>query len=204
MIARTGRLLIILFMLSSCGSKDVQQLVIQVRSPAHAQEINEILLSRFNEFPASFFSTVNSRVEGRKLVFTFTGGAPPDKALEYLIQHAGNLVVVEDSGRKWITSRDITRVSTKKSEGDNYLQFSVSDTAAERIRSLSRQHIGKPIRVEFDNELLVTAVVRDVLSKRFEVSIEKPYEELLYMAAILRSGPLPDKVIILNNLSARP
>lgn len=157
------------------------------------EEVRRILLFRFGEFPVSFFSSIESEVDGAVISFRFKGGAPEESILTYLYQTPGrvNASIVESPGTLF-TSRDIEDAALMHDDAGRMLLLRLTASAGERMRVLTARNVGKTVRLAMDGRVLIEATISGVLSDSFQVvSPEQDRERGLALITVLRSGPLP-------------
>lgn len=198
--------LIVFFVLSLSGCNALEhlneppkQLVVQAKSTASVREIEGVLTKRFALFPVSALSSVESRIEGARITFIFKHGAPDRGLVEFLANHEGNLIARAEDGVVLFGTRDIDSASAVWAGQSSALKFSVSDEAARRVAGLSRNYRDKTIFITLDGEVLAAGKFAPLLGKRTLLVLKKDHAEMLRIAAVLRSGPLPEGVAIMEN-----
>jgi hypothetical protein len=78
-------------------------LAVDSGDPATIEATRRKLQARFEEFPPSMFSTVESKATGSTVSFTFRNGAPSPQVLEYLYSTPGHVrAALASGGSTWL------------------------------------------------------------------------------------------------------
>jgi len=174
-------------------------LVVQVQNNADANVVDKMLQRRFADWNESSFANVKSRVNGSRISYTFSRGAPKREVADFLVTHPGRLEARIRNGEVLFTDVDVANASAAQSLYGPALHVAVVDQAAQRIKRITMNNIGRIVEIRLDNQLVVSAQIRDALSKRFEISFNKDMRDVALYATILRTGSIPVKLSILQN-----
>lgn len=202
--SRVG-LLMVAGLLCGCDEIDYIQasprhVVVRIGVEADADMTVRVLAGRFRQYLPSFFSRMTIEKQADSLTFTFEHGAPPYKAIEYLVSHQGHFMLAGADGTVWCTERDLEDVGFLSWGEGRGLHLKTNETTAKRIAKLSAASIGTRVTASLDGEVLMTADVRAPLQAgRLLVSIKNDAADLSLMATMLRSGALPAKASILRS-----
>ena len=192
-------------LLAGCDELDYvksppRQVVVKADSSANIQAIERILSARFHQYLPSYFSSIKTAINNDQITFTFERGAPAASVVEYLVSNRGHLVVSSEDGRVWLTEEDVTDAGASPALSDDYngLHLTVNPTAAARMQRLAETSQGKLVRISLDDRLVAEPKVGGPLSNRLRIPTKKQIPELLLMATLLRSGPLPSNASIIR------
>lgn len=201
------RLVFVLFiagLLSGCDeilhlADPDKTLVVQVQDNGDAKVVDKMLQRRFAEWNQSSFANVKSRISGSRIFYTFSRGSPKREVADFLVSHPGRLEARIRNGEVLFTDGDVAGASAAQSQYGPALHVTVVDQAAQRIKRITLNNIGRNVEIRLDNQLVVSAQIRDALSKRFEISFNKDLREVALYATILRTGWIPVKLSIVQN-----
>lgn len=192
---RAAIILVLVFLVASCQRPpDVTlNLRVDTADPAVVEEARRILLFRFGEFRPSFFSSIESKVDGAKLSFRFKGGAPAQSVLAYLYGTSGRVrATLVQSPATLFTDQDIEQVDLAYENESHVILVRLTPAAGERVLALTTRNVGKTARFTLDGRLLLEATIAAVLRDSFQItSPEQETEKAMALAVVLRSGALP-------------
>lgn len=160
------------------------------------EEVRRILLFRFGEFRPSFFSSIESDINGSAISFRFKGGAPEESILTYLYETPGrvNAVLVENSGLLF-TDQDIEQAGLAHENGSSVVRLRLAPTAGERVLALTTRNVGRTARLTMDGRALLEATITGALRDSFQItSPEQDPQKAMALVVVLRSGALPAAV----------
>jgi hypothetical protein len=173
-------------------------LVVASAEPRIVAETERVLLSRFEEFLPSLFSSVESTSVESTISFTFKHGAPALPILEYLYQTTGSLrasLADDSAGSTWFTEQDIARAVLAYDGSSRVLRIRLTPEAGQRVVRLTSQNLGKAVRVTLDNEVLLEATINGVFGEPFQVTApDTDTDTALALTVILETGALPASV----------
>lgn len=190
------------FLLLLTGCTRVPPVVLTLKAestnPQTVAASRDILENRFKEFLPSMFSSVNSTIHGSTISFEFHNGAPKHADLVQLFSTPGRLVVSLHSptgyGTIWYTDKDIEYAESKNSNGEKFIAIKLTEKTGERLKRLSSQNIGNKVDVTLDGKIILQAVIRGTLGRYSEFNAPNP-DKAVYLAAILKNGHLPTKIV---------
>lgn len=193
--------LVLAILISGCTRvPDVTlNLRVDTEDEAVVESARRILLYRFGEFPPSFFSTVESQVDGAVISFRFQGGAPESSTLAYLYETRGRLrVSMTESSAPLFTERDIEQAGLSLEQGGGAaINLRLTPEAGERVHALTTRHVGKTLRMTLDGRPMMEAAIGEALRDSIRIiTPEQDHERLLALVAILKSGALPASVTV--------
>ncbi len=185
-------------LVQACVRSPSMELVLSVESskPTVVAEVRDILTTRFDAVRPSVLSTVTSNIEGTRISFQFSNGAPTNDVLEYLYSTLGDLHASQidaGSGLTWFTTADIERASAGVSDYETLLYIRLKPEVGERVALLSSMSIGGVMRWVLDGQVILDARVSEEFGRLFQVAAPDP-ERAKELAVILESGVLPTKV----------
>jgi hypothetical protein len=189
-----------LLLLTGCSKAPPVVLTLKAESanPQIVAASRDILENRFKEFLPTMFSSVNSTIHSSTIRFEFRNGAPKHADLVQLFSTPGRLIVSLHSptghGAIWYTDKDIENATSKISNDEKFIAIKLTEKAAKRVKRLSSQNIGNKIDVTLDDRIILQAVIRGTLGRYSEFNAPDP-DKALYLAAILKYGHLPAKMV---------
>jgi hypothetical protein len=200
----TTILIAVLMMLQGCDDLSAlnarpEQVVVNLQSPASAGLVEPILRERFEAYLPSMFSSLESRIEGSRIRFIFKGGAPSRKEVVDLANRRGVLIARVKDGPVWDMANGVVDASAGQTDMGSTLNITLSDQAGHAFERLTSENLGKTLALEIDGEILTVAKINDKLGKRLQLIMTRDFGELRLLSVMLRSGPLPEKVLIVSN-----
>jgi hypothetical protein len=166
---------------------------VDTTDPVVVAEVRRILLFRFGEFRSSFFSSIESKVDGSRLSFLFKGGAPAQSILPYLYKTSGRVrATLVESPAVLFTHQDIEQAALAYENESHVVRLRLTPAAGDRVLALTTRNVGKTARLTLDGRLLLEATITGVLRDSFQItSPEQETEKAMALAVVLRSGALP-------------
>lgn len=199
---RLSLLLVVVGLVASCARTPEVTLNLSVKTQDSAvlEEVRRILLFRFGEFPASFFSSIETTSDGSVISFRFKGGAPEDSILTYLYETRGKVrASLAESSAILFTDRDIEQAALAYENDTTVMRLRLTQAAGARVLALTTRSIGKTARVTLDGRPLIEATITGAFSDSFQVNLpDQDIEKGPALVAVLRSGALPAPVSLVK------
>lgn len=160
-----------LLTLQGCTKEPDVDLTLAVRSrdSAVVAQTRDVLLSRFTEVRPSFFSTIETAIQGSTIHFTFKGGAPPPMLLELLHGTRGRLRAFlpgYPAEADWFTDQDVAEVRFAYENSTPQIRIRLVPAAGARVERLSNEYLGQVVRVTLDRDTLRQRPIRCTVSDR--------------------------------------
>jgi preprotein translocase subunit SecD len=187
-----------LVLAASCAREPdvVLNLSVDTSSPAIQERTRNVLLARFDQVRPSFFSSVESKVDGSTISFRFKGAAPDAATMKYLSETPGRVQAsLVETAEVLFTQRDIEHASTGYGNGGPVLNVLLAQNAGATVVAVTARNIGKKIRVTMDDRILLDAVISGAFGSSFQIALPgETAEQAKGLAAVLASGALPAPV----------
>jgi hypothetical protein len=174
---------------------------VSTADPVVLEEVRRILLFRFREFRPSFFSSIESKIDGSRLSFRFKGGAPAQSLVTYLYETPGRVrtILVESSGVLF-TDQDIEQAALAYENESHVVRLRLTPAGGNRVLALTTRNVGKTARLTLDGRVLLEAVITGVLREAFQItSPEQDTEKAMALVVVLQSGALPAVVSLVDD-----
>jgi preprotein translocase subunit SecD len=191
---------ILVVMLQGCSLGPDTELNLEVDSsdPAVVAETARVLAARFEEFPATLFSSTEYAIQGSTIRFRFRNGAPEPKTLERLYETPGRFRVALATnrfGNPWLTERDVLDVRLAYRNSRSALRIRLTPDAGQRMVRLTTENVGSVLTATLDSEMLLEARIQGVFGKSFEiVGLELDPDSAAALRVVLTTGALPADV----------
>jgi hypothetical protein len=186
---------VILGLLFGCAREPGQVLALTAESnePAVIAEAERVLMARFEEFPASWLSSIESCTAGSELTFVFKGGAPDPVVLDYLYSTPGVFRVSLANGfrRDLFDSRDLRDVVLRFVDSSYRLALRLTPEAGARVMKATSENIGQVAMMTLDGKVLVEAQISAPFGEFLEVTLPGRPSRVAELVAVLKSGALP-------------
>lgn len=178
----------------------VLNLSVGSQDPTVLEDVRRILLFRFGEFPPSFFSKIESEIDGSMISFRFKGGAPEGSLLTYLYATTGKVrASLAENRAVLFTDRDIEQADLAYENESHVVLLRLTPDAGERVLALTTRNIGKTVRVTLDDRPLLEAIISGAFRDSFQItSPEQDDERAMALVVVLQSGALPAPVSLLQ------
>ena len=200
--------LVILLSISACNEFNAppKKLSVKVETEKNIKEMEQVLMKRFKAYPASTLASISSVINDKTITYTFKRGIPEKDLLRYLVETKGKLIayIGENEAEPLFSNKDIHNAvaSIAEANGDYVINISLTENAVTIMKAKTTKNIGKITTMKLDGEIITKARIMTALGKHFQINIEKPPRELARIAALLRSGALPEKAQLISILDA--
>jgi|GEM_PF-2831900 len=194
-------------LLSGCGEIKLFEPNIEYSVDSASNDDLTILLQRFDTISSSLLSGAAISDNNGQTIITFRGGSPSDEMVQYLSQHKGQLVLVDERDRVWFTSEDVKRADVTLEKTSPYAvpdQLFLKDTlvyvdimidqqAADKVEALSRVSHGLDVSMVLDGKIILSAKIHGMISNFMRVSAVSE-QQAQQIVAILRHGQLSQAI----------
>jgi preprotein translocase subunit SecD len=177
------------------GSGPDKTVVVELTDPkpADVAAARALLNERFADTLPHFNSSLESRVEGNRIVLVFANGAPAQEAIECRAQR-GRFRLAEPDGPTfgWLTEADIEAVlpSMEVQGGRALLLVTLRADAAAKLQRYTSRHVGRQLSMRLDDRELSRATIQSPFGEQFQTPV--PSALVADCAkAVIESGPLP-------------
>lgn len=170
--------------------------------PSVVAEAQRVLLARFEQFPASWFASMESNVEGSRITFVFRNGAPDRTTVEYLYATPGVLEAFVTNGSRrgpLFDSGDIRDAALLYVESQYRLRLRLTSEAGTRVSRVTSESVGGRMIVTLDGAVLLDAVITGAFGESLEIGGLVPPRAGEFIA-VLRSGALPTAVTAVSTV----
>jgi len=158
-------------------------------------EAERVLMARFGEFSASWFSSVESEARGSQIIFMFRYGAPDPSVIEYLYRTPGGLrVSIEGLSGELFDNRDIRDAVLRYADSTYRLALRLTPEAGARVMKATSENIGRVAAMTFDQEVLLESAITAPFGESLEITLPGRPSRFAELIAMLKSGALPTRV----------
>lgn len=174
-------------------------LVVSVSNAKKINNVENVLLRRFNEYPTSLFYNVESKVINNNIEFTFSGGIPEANVINKLINTKGKFEIKATNNYIIVTNNEVDRASSTQEENISSVSLQLSERGAKSMNAWTSRNIGKDILVVFDGKTLSRSRVTAALGKRIQFTLPTLSEDKVRdISMLLRTGSLESKVTLVE------
>ena len=188
------------------GTHVVLEAVDTPEAPVNDDAVNrvvKIVEKRVNELGLT--EPIIQRQGKNRIIVELPGIKDPDSAIAMLGKTA-MLEFKEPSGRTLLTGKDLKDSRAQADQGKGALvALEFSEEGAEKFYKMTAMHVGQPIAILLDGQVLTAPMVNEpIKGGRAVITGNRSIEDAEHLAILLRSGSLPVKVEVVENRTVGP